>query len=263
MKILIIGNSHCACIKNAYDFLSRKNINCLGGFAPSWIVVPGGWGPNIRVEDSKLSVTSIDADFPPKYWPNEDIMQAPIHDYDCIIISALCPVDGGWAYKNHLSSNDDMWPSFLEETQVTARTPVSRALYSEIVKAFFDITPGVQLVKSLRSYGYDRSVLIQPSPMPSKSLISHKGWHVRALYKEPIAANEFFHSIKNEYLAELSSDLNLTLLSYPLEICRGSDFTPDKYMENDMVHGNHMYGELVLAQIHDHIKALRSTSQGI
>ena len=249
MNILIAGNSQAGCLKRALDSSSEDRYLRLQN--ADWLVVPGGYGPNLKLNCDQIEVTSFDPRFPPRYHPSIQMMENSVNHYDVIVVSALGYTDGGFFYDNPITSDVSVHHASLRlRKKIINSVPISRACFYEIASnKFCPGMPGFNFLRQLRSV-FRGKVIVQPFPLLSEQIRDRTDWSLAKIYDNPDAANKLMLNIKDEFLANICSELQCTLLPYPSLEWRSIGFTPAEYIKpSDCLHPTDSYGALVLAQI--------------
>lgn len=253
MKILVVGNSQAGCLKKALDHAEEREFSAMK--TADWIVIPGGTGPNLSIEDNQFKIKSFDPRFPPRYSPNKEILSSDINDYDLIIISALGYIDGGFFYSNKIA-NDPINPlsSFKRKARKEYEFPLSKSCFREVMINRLGMQPGFLFYNQLKTV-YTGKILVQPFPMLSSDIEFHEGWHLAHIYKNPKEVNCFLLDLKDDYLRSICNTKNTYLLPYPNKSWRLDGFTPSNFVaESDYLHPKQAYGEAVLLQLESFIR---------
>jgi hypothetical protein len=253
MKILITGNSQAGCLKRALDSSSEDQYPSLK--KADWIVVPGGWGPSLKLNNERIEIHNFDPRHPPRYHPSESILNTLVGEYDLIVVSALGYIDGGFKYLNPISTIANISPAGLEvRDDSIAPVPVSGSCFYEIAAAKF--CPGMvgfNFLRQLRN-SFGGKIIVQPFPLLSEEILNRDDWHLARIYKDPVAANQFMLKIKDDFLSSICSELSCCLLSYPNSQWREAGFSPREYIHAyDCHHPTDSYGALILAQLESQI----------
>lgn len=217
MKICVIGNSHAASLKMAWDNMSSKEE--YKDFNLTFFASP---------RDSMLKLEYIDG----KFFTQDDYLrdnisksssgaeEIIIKDYDHFIIHGLISINR--CARTYLSSNKKL--STLD-----------------------DITEGnfaLELRKLIRKN--NRSVTISPEPRFSAAILTSETTYgyEKFIDKENPENSliDFFVSLWNEQVAKHA------ILDQPSETIVNEVFTHPKFQknENDRLHANEVYGEIVL-----------------
>lgn len=255
MKILITGNSQAGCLKRALDSSSDDKYPILKN--ADWIVVPGGLGPNLKLNKDLIEVDSFNPKLPPRFHPSALVLNSSVSEYDVIVISALGYIDGGFQYMNPISTISNMSPMGLQVRDKSVEPiPVSRTCFYEIAAAKFSTGMiGFRFLRQLRD-AFSGKIIVQPFPLLSEEIISRDDWHLARIYENPVAANEFMLKIKDDFLSSICSELSCYLLPYPNPQWREVGLTPREYTHSpDCLHLTDSYGALILAQLENQIRS--------
>ena len=258
MKVLIAGNSQAGCLKKAFDKTCKNRFVAIS--TADWIVVPGGNGPYLRIENNKIKITAFDSRFPPRTSPNNDILANDINYYDSIIISALGYVDGGFYYDNKIATDTFFPISSIERNNSNPNEyPISENCFKDVAMNKLSMHPGFSFYNQLREF-YKGTIFVQPFPMLSSKVKDRDDWHLAKLYKDPIAATHILLDMKDKHLRNICNHKNTILLPYPNQSWRLAGFTPSEYiLESDYLHPNERYGELILVQIEELLQTSQQT----
>lgn len=245
MKILIVGNSQATPLKLANDrFASRLDLN--------FFVVPGGHGPYLSIKDDKL-VVDIRNEKHPAYAFPEDVPDRPLSDFDIIVVSALGYVDGGFAFKNPITTLATL-AEFDPIGEATGRELVSRSCYATLVAERLRSHHGMRFLHQLVAT-VSAPVFVQPFPFPGKALRAHPDWGLARDYANPEGAHAFFCQARAKALKEICDPLGTRILPYPEPVWSQSCFSPTELMrETDLIHPNLEHGRMLLEQLETEIQ---------
>lgn len=245
MKILIAGNSQASCLKLAID----QDISLTKGHEVHFFVFPGAYGPYFDIVDGKLKIQSwgVLPKFPPKSYP-ESVENTPIDNYDCIAVSALGYIDGGYLYQ-HAALVAGLLHRFKIKTDIEGVPLISEPCAREIVHSVLAQQAGFKFLDRLRK-NYQKTIVVQPFPRVSTVMESHQEWVFNRFYNDPLAACQFFNAIRDQFFAEACATANAIALPYPSCVAEGDLFTPAALMRPaDGLHPTAIYGAAVMQQI--------------
>ena len=245
-KVLVVGNSHAACLKRAYD-LADNTIN--SKIDLSFAVTSGGTGPYFVINDEftlePLKGFAEKASFYP-----EDKKNVPITSYDAIVVASLGRVFGGIGANEPVVKSCVVADFGIKQTEENLPV-VSLSCFKDSLTYWLDTLPGSSIVAALRKV--DIPVFIQPYPYFSEAVFNHEKFILREIYDEPKGMYNFMIDVKNSWLSELCDNNGCTLLEYPDAATNGM-FTHSKFIKSeDLIHPTDQYGVEVLKNIVAHV----------
>lgn len=173
--------------------------------------------------------------------------------YDAIVISAMGIFDTYPGYYSGLKEGYivDFDPNYsflssLTDSQIMWNRPLSKQIIDIININLYNSMEGFKFIREL-ALKFKGPIIVQPTPLPKLSSKENPDWFFNKVYLKPMMAYEFYINIKDNYLKNLCSEINASLLEYPSNI-NEIRFTPDDLM-GDNSHGNYNYGPLVFFQI--------------
>lgn len=257
MRVLVAGNSQAGCLRLALA----------GGLAApdpaldlEFLVVPGGTGPYLAVEDGRLAVTLKNERFPAYRFP-PDAPDRPLADYDAVLVSALGYVDGGFAYENPVTAQGQL-AEYGPKRMEPRRPLLSKSCYTEIVEHGLRSQRGFTFLRGLRA-AFAGPVLVQPFPYPSDALAEREDWSLRQSHEDFLGAHRFLCRARDDRLAALCRALDVELLPCPDPAWQESCFTPRALMRDaDCIHAEGAYGALVLRQVSQALHAGGAAPEG-
>lgn len=242
MKVLITGNSQAGALRKA----AREN-GPPPGVSLSFYVTPGGTGPYFDITpDGRLEENSPTRKGEPFCDPpgTEDI---PIAQYDAIVISALGFVDGGVKFRGPFADGPFV-AEFAPANLGSGDQLVSMACFKEVHQATV-LGAAFNFAAQLRKH-YAGMVLVQPMPYPSAESRQSPTWATGQRYQDADGFHSFLTRMTDSLLEDFCATHALTLLPRPsVAIVPGPFTSMDHMREQDGVHPNARYGQLVLDQI--------------
>jgi hypothetical protein len=245
MKILFVGNSQLACLKQAYD----AGPEILADHSAHFYVFPGGQGPNFDVVDQRLKVwkEATNPDFPPYDWP-EGTRDIPLGNFDVIVVSALGNLYGSFLYPGAIPRQGLLY-EFGPKPNDVVQSFLSKPCYRRVIDSALRKHQGFIFLRKLRN-SYHGRIIVQPFPLVSSMLLTHPEWIVNQLYDDVQAAHQFFYQTRDQTIAAASAEIAADLLPYPDPEWAKCYFTPGEYMsQSDGLHPFPSYGRLVLEQV--------------
>jgi hypothetical protein len=246
MRILIVGNSQVACLKNAHAL----NPSMFDGVANvSYYCFPGGDGPAFTIESACLNVIpgNVNKVYPPFADP-PDTQHRPITSYDAIVVSALGNIGGSLAWQYDLLAQGVLH-DYQPRGEHSATTQLSKSCYRRILHAVLANQPGFEFLSRLRN-AYEGRVIVQPFPRVSAIAAANPDWSLNKTYHDGPGAWQFFSGLRDEFLEKICADHSAELLPHPDAARHDQHLTKPEFITNaDGVHPGVNYGKLVLEQI--------------
>lgn len=242
-KVLVVGNSHAACLKRAYD-LADNTIN--SKIDLSFAVCSGGTGPYFEIDDSSRLIPLKEFGDKASYAP-EEVKDIPVNSYDAVVIASLGRVFGG------IGANEPVVKScfvadFGIERAAEDLPVVSMSCFRDSMRHWLNFLPGTSLVNML-SENVDIPIFIQPYPYYSEEVINQERFILNEIYTNPKGMYDFLVDIKDSWLNDLCEKNECYLLSYPQAATDGI-FTQSRFIKSeDLIHPTDQYGIEVLKNI--------------
>lgn len=247
MKGLVLGNSHASCLKIAYD----KNYTNSTTLNLDFYITPGGYGPHFFIKNNLLEVPKfeINPKFPPRY-STESVLSTKINEYDFLIISALGFIDPGPVNStNKITSLGCIYEFKPKLEFISSATPVSKQLVIKCANQLLSLQRGFRLLEEIKST-YKGIIVVQRSPNFSVDILDDPNWALQR-YERTLEAHNFFNAIRGKFLESVTVGENVFLLDHPEECMHESGLTTNEFMQKDKIHGNELYGVLVLNEINN------------
>jgi hypothetical protein len=255
MKICVIGNSHAAALKTAFDSAGRSINTAVDFFA-----LVGRDQPQLNVEAGRLRrVSAFGETLTTVAGAAENGLD--IAPYDGLVISAC----GCFAARNEFIAADPQlhplgclycadWIADDPDRPPVAAQLVSAAVFSAAVEGYVRNHASITLAFLLSEH-FQGPVWLQPWPAPSRALKGDSAWFINARYG-PLGPRAWFAFFKAQWLAleTVAKELGprFKLLDYPLPGPSYDGFMDAQVCGRDPWHGNVGYGGLVLDQFTAH-----------
>ncbi|MGO1118613.1 hypothetical protein ACTL6U_07910 [Rhodovibrionaceae bacterium A322] len=222
----------------------------------SWLVVAGGAGPYLKIENDFAVPTP-----PVENWPvivePESVLETPVSSYDAIIVGALGFMDGGCEY-NSLLQGYGVLPEFRPKDDFAQGEFISDRCTKDLIRSvWLRGHEGFKIIKDLRQT-FSGQIFVQPYPRLSSEMQEQETWRLRTYYHDYLAAHDYFCDLQVELLRELSEEMSFHLLDYPEEAMdpENRNFTSREYMQPCMLHGTPQYGEFQLKEFSQRLMQL-------
>lgn len=238
-KILVIGNSHAACLKRAHELISVN-------YSISFAVMSGGTGPYFCVdEEKKLSVLHEYGEEP--YYTPDDAACLPLDSYDVIVFSALGRVFGGIGAREPVIESCQVEEFGLKALSKDGNL-VSKACFKDCLVDWLNDLPITHLVKQVAALS-DNIIYIQPYPYFSDEVLHHPEFILSKMYQRPAEIYSCIQNTKNEWLRDLCGQVGAELIEYPRDATVGQFVKSNFVKSKDLIHPTDHYGRLVLQDL--------------
>ena len=255
-RICIIGNSHVAALKLAYD-----NQDSAREF--SFYAVPGAGAPNLQVVKQKLfpiygpdDGVTYPANLNEGEWVRSNIKDAEIcgvslQDYDVIFyVGAGLPALRTTLKNSHHHMN-------VNNNHISSSsTMVSESCYKAILRSELDITGNIKTLKRILE-NFNGRIFISLAPVPSRSVLEQSD------FPKTLAKPEEFlswcYELQKDYIEEkfINND-NVQWLYNDCLFSPRWTFTDKKYATlKDAWHMNERYGAEILSRINSKLQKLQ------
>ena len=254
-KICVIGNSHVAAVKLAYD-----NQELLDNI--SFYAIPGAGAPNFVIDGNQL-VPLYEQDYGVSYpanlskgdWVRSDIKNVEseglsIQQYDAIFYLGV----GLPAYRTHLK-NSHHYIKLTGESPCNHTGVVSESCFKAIFHHELMNTCNIQSLERLIAQ-FDRPIFISMAPIPSQDVLKQNDFP--KWLSNPKQFLAWCYQMQKRYLTERFIATGKARWLFDEET--GADewhFTDKKYAaKTDAWHMEQRYGDFVLSKISDKLVQL-------
>lgn len=254
-KVLLTGNSQAAVLAKAFSSV-RSTLDDVAEFF--FHVVPGGYGPSLKIEEGRIRVVNEKFNTGAYFFP-EQTPDMHVSDFDAIIICSLGYVDGGYRYENPFLGGVVM-PEFGVTEKFKDTEYVSESCFNQLIlDTWENLHPGFRFARQLRQ-AYDGNILVQPFPRVSIALADNEEWAMRQKYVDWMGAHSFTSNAQDQNLKFMSEKMGFSVMERPKEADAGNYFTKAHLMLSDGVHpsleNGAEYGAMVLRGIAKNIENL-------
>ena len=245
MNILLVGNSILGSLLKVYDPSMH-----LSEHAISFLVIPGGDGPDIDVNSGILSydLNGINSRSVPYIYPDDNFSLCT-SNYDVIAIFSLGFIGDpnfpstyimNQAIISYFKSRGDS----LKNPNLLDDQPITPLVAEKIFNNRIEMQPGIRFAKKLREQ-FSNRIIFHQYPKLSAAVSDNSNWVLNSLYKDPSKVLSFYSYLRDEYLKKLAQSHSLLLLDDPFSSNPEIIYTPAEYMCLDCIHPNEKYSKLI------------------
>ena len=246
MKLCVVGNSHAAALKGALD--------ADGGGASvdlSFYVMPGGAGPNLRIDGKRLLPAPLNKDKVFSTVPGAGTHGLDLSLFDVVVVCAV----GLPAHRNGDAAhilNRLALGSLIQNASVD-RQIVSEAVMASEMENVLRASANQQTIQLIRSV-FSGRIIVQVCPLPTRAISAYKvtserGSDLATQYGDNVwTFLGWYYRTQISLITTCAGPLDAHVLApQPAFIEAGQ--TPSKFGTPDPWHMNTAYGRLVLKQV--------------
>lgn len=248
MTGLVIGNSHAAAVYTAWSKTNDPDLD--------FLAIPGGWGPKIRLEGTRVFPEQTDRDV---YCTVESAIEEGLElasfDYVALVSLGLTAVRDGSVQNpfRHLS---------LAEYTVSRsddQLPVSKGFLEDSSRRSFESMPAVQALKDIKAQVGVPIICVQ-TPVPVISKLSEEHLLVKAYGPNLADAMSWYAHLQTRLVSEFAKAQGFEYIGPPDLNAAQRGSGKERHASNDAWHMNSVYGSLVVEQIRQTANLLSENS---
>lgn len=245
LKLCVVGNSHAAALKSALAVEPAA-----AGVHVDFFVMPGGTGPHLQAEGSRLFAAPGKRDKLFSTIPAAAVDGLDLAGFDAVLVSAVGLPSHRNGAPGHILNRFALG-SWVEDGGAGCQ-PVSEDVMTRAIDGALRASPGFEAIRLMRSV-FAGQIILQVCPLPTRAIAayqvaSEKGSNLAAQYGDRVWAFLSWYYRRQIDLVRAHADTVDAHVLPPDESFVEAGFTPSKYKTPDPWHMNTGYGRLVLTQ---------------
>lgn len=245
MRLCVVGNSHAGALKTALavdDAAAAAHVD--------FFVMPGGSGPHLHIEGSRL--------FPAPFLKDQVFSTIPgaaadgldLANFDAVMLSAA----GLPSHRNGDASHilNQLALGAMVHDRNTDRQPVSEDVLTRAMETILHASPNLQAIRLIGSV-FSGRIIVQVSPLPTRAIAAYKiegekGSNLAAQYGDRVwPFLSWYYRTQISLITAYTEALDARVIP-PDGSFIAAGHTPNRYGSPDPWHMNTAYGRLVLKQ---------------
>ena len=243
MKICVVGNSHAGALKSALAVDDSAS-----GVRADFFVMPGGSGPHLQAEGSRLLPVPFRKHKVFSTIPGAVENGFDLGKFDAVMICA----SGLPSHRNgdpgHILNKLAL--GSLVQDPNSKRQIVSEDVMTSALENLLHASPNLQAIQLIRSV-FSGRILIQVCPLPTRAIVayrpeSEKGSNLAWQYGDRVwSFLSWYYRQQISFIRTVADSLGAHVISSDDSFV-DAGFTPNRYGTPDPWHMNTAYGRLTL-----------------